>query len=291
GTGLQAQIRNLREGRPKSGVYVVPMVMSYHFVLEAKSLIEQYLEQVGQHRYGGPIPAEETLPFVSTVNFFWKLFSSQTGITVRIGEPLDIFGNFVDEEGRSLGPNGTVVDPAKWVTTAGELKANPQRDQEYIHRLGRRLVERYYRENTVLSSHLVAFAFFSALRRKYVDLDLFRFLRLNRPQRSLPYDAFLEEARAQHQKVKALADQGRLYLCEELKSQDPEVWIRDGIANLGLLHSTPVLKVEDGAIWTEDMHVLYYYRNRLSGYGLSLLAGTGTRARQPGELDEKGFLA
>ncbi|MCC7441042.1 MAG: 1-acyl-sn-glycerol-3-phosphate acyltransferase [Bdellovibrionales bacterium] len=290
GTGLQAQIHNLQAGKQKPNVYVVPMVTSYHFVLEAKSLVEQYLEQLGQHRYGGPTPSEESLPLARTAKFFWNLFGSQTGITARIGRPLDIFGNFVDEEGRSIGPNGTSIDPQRWLTTGGELRTDLQRDQEYTHRLGRKLVERYYRENTVLSSHLVAFSFFSALRRKYPELDLFRFLRLTRPQRSLRTDAFMEEAARLHRAVLDLAKQGRLHLSEELMTENTEAWVKDGISHLGLLHDASIVKIQDGAVWTEDMNLLYYYRNRLSGYGISFLSSTD-RPRAPGELDEKGFLA
>src|SRR6202022_4555136 len=40
GTGLEAQIENLKSGKPNPKIFVVPMDMSYHFVLEAGSLIE-----------------------------------------------------------------------------------------------------------------------------------------------------------------------------------------------------------------------------------------------------------
>ena len=41
-----------------------------------------------------------------------------------------------------------------------------------------------------------------------------------------------------------------------------------------------VVKVSEGAVWTEDMNLLYYYRNRLTGYGLSLLAEAGGTKRE-----------
>ena len=68
-----------------------------------------------------------------------------------------------------------------------------------------------------------------------------------------------------------------------------EDWIDDGIRNLGLLHDVAVAKIEDGAIFTEDMNLLYYYRNRLAGYGLSMLADPSQTS--PGAYDRKGFLA
>ena len=63
-----------------------------------------------------------------------------------------------------------------------------------------------------------------------------------------------------------------LHWIEELKTTDTERWVKDGISQLGLFHGTAVLKREEEVVYTEDLPLLYYYRNRLSGYGLSLLA-------------------
>ncbi|OFZ55398.1 MAG: hypothetical protein A2428_17000 [Bdellovibrionales bacterium RIFOXYC1_FULL_54_43] len=289
GTGLQAQIQGYLSGAKFPNVYVVPMVMSYHFVLEAGSLIEDYLADAGKHRY--IMMDDESWQPVKVLRFFWKLFSAQTAITVRIGKPLDIFGNFVDEEGRSIGPNGRTVDPRLWLSTKGELRSDPQRDREYTRELGNRLVDRFHRENTVLTSHVVAFAFFEGLRRRYPDLDVFRFLRLSISQRSLPYDEFTQAAAQLRERLVMSETRGELHLSPELKTPDTEKWIRDGIGQLGCLHGAGVIRESDGVVWTEDMNLLYYYRNRLSGYGLSLLAESEGPNRMPGENDSKRFLA
>ncbi len=288
GTALEAQIEGIRSGRPKSRVFVVPMVMSYHFVLEASSLIEGYLAQSGKYKY---LATDEAWRPSKVLGFFWKAFSSQTAITVRVGKPLDIFGNFVDEEGQSIGPNGTTIDPARWLTTRGEVRREPQRDQEYTRALGERLSDRFHKENTVLTSHLVAFAFFETLRSRYRDYDLFRFLRLSQSQRSLFFSDFLVFADIYHQKLRDLAKQGELFLSRELQnSVSPEVWVRDGVRHLGLLHDAEVIKIVDDVMWSEDMNLLYYYRNRLSGYGLSLRsAECGQHYRT--QNDSTGFLA
>jgi len=265
GTGLEAQIENLREGKPNPNIYIVPMVMSYNFVLEASSLIEDYLVEAGKHRFIAI--DEDSLPQAKLVNFLWKLFSSQSGVTVRIGKAMDIFGNFVDENGMSIGPNGTTIDAKRWLTTRGELRPEAQRDQEFTRELGSRIVDRFHKENTVLSSHLVAFAFFETLKARYPDLDLYRFMRLTLPQRSFPFKEFLESAERYHQTVMQAADRGNLYMEDELRFAPTEKWVRDGIAQLGIFHEAGVIKIHDQSVYTEDMSLLYYYRNRLTGYG------------------------
>jgi glycerol-3-phosphate O-acyltransferase len=289
GTGLEAQIDSMQKSAPQSSIFIVPMVMSYHFVLEASSLVEDYLVEAGKHRFLSI--DEDSLAHVKLVNFFWKLFASKHGVTVRVGRAMDIFGNFVDDEGNSLGPNETRVDVKKWLTTEGELKPAHQRDQEYTRELGSRLIDRFHRENTVLGSHLAAFALFETLRARYPDLDLYRFLRLTLPQRSFPYSEFLESAEKYHKALVAAADRGELFIDEELRSAPTEKWLTDGAAQLGLFHNADVIKIEDGVVFTEDMSLLYYYRNRLSGYGLSLLSRGNKHWTDRGYYDAKGFLA
>lgn len=285
GTGLEAQIEATRSGSPKPNVYVVPMVMSYHFVLEAASLIEAYLLESGRHRFI-PTDTDPWQPW-SVLPFFWKLFSSRTGITARVGRAMDIFGNFVDEEGRSIGPNGTTIDPIKWLTTSGELQAETQRDREYTRELGLKLTERFHAENTVLGSHLVAFSYFETLRARFPELDLYRFLRLSLEQRTLSWAEFAASAERHRERVVRLEREGGLFVAPEVKEQD---WIRKGAAELGLFHGASVVKIQDPLVSTDDMNLLYYYRNRLSGYGLSTLPPVRSMTRHEG-YDEKGFLA
>lgn len=281
GTGLQAQIDGYLAGSQKPKIFVVPMVTSYNFVLEASSLIESYLIEEGKHRF--IMTGDESWQFKKVLGFFWRLFSSQSAIVVRIGKPLDVFGNFVDEKGESIGPNGTRIDPIKWLTTNGEVQSQSERDVEYTRQLGSRLVDRYHHENTVLSSHLVAFALFEALRVRYPDFDLFRFLRISLPQRSMSYPDFLVFAEACYSKVALLAERSRLFLSEDLYLKSTEEWVKEGIQQLGLLHDMAVVKEEENVIFTEDMSLLYYYRNRLTGYGLM-----GRSSLQ--KKDTKGFL-
>lgn len=290
GTGLQAQIENLRQSKENPNIYIVPMVVSYDFVLEASSLIEGYLTGIGKHRFLGTLDSEGSLPLFKALKFFWNFFQSNSQVVARVGQALDVFGNPVDDEGRSMGPNGTTIDVRKWLTTQGELRSDSDRDHEYTRELGQRLVTEYYKGNEVLPTHVVAFSFFMSLRKKYPDLDLYRFMRLSIQQRTLPYSQFLDETTKLFETLLELESQGELYLCNELKSMKVEEWVKHGIRHLGLFHDLKVLKVRDDQIYTEDMSLLYYYRNRLSGYGLTLYGDYGRAKRLRGELDEKGFL-
>jgi glycerol-3-phosphate O-acyltransferase len=293
GTSIQAQIERFKENHPNPNIYVVPMVMNYPFVFEASSLIEDYLEQAGKHRFM-PHDGGEQFLLLNVMKFFWKLFSSRSEMWIRIGKPMDVFGNFVDENGISMGPNGTSIDTRRWLMSEGELKPVPQRDREYTQILGEKISERYHAENVVLSSHLVAFSLFQVLRRQYPGLDLYRFLRLSEEQRMVPMDKFYEEANRCYSMIKKAVDSGRLHFSHTLQCGDVKIWVEDGIRQLGLFHDAKVVKVVGdemaSAITTEDMNLLYYYRNRLTGYGFGKLDEASQSRNIFGETDEKGFL-
>ncbi len=289
GTALQAQLENLVENKPNPKVFVVPLVMNYHFVFEASSLVEDYLAQSGKFRFM-PNDAQEIVPLKGLAKFFWKIFSARTELWIKVGKPLDVFGNFVDLEGQSLGPNQTVIPPDAWLRHHGEIRAVAERDREYTRVLGEKISERYHAENVILSSHVVAFSLFQVLRKKYSHLDLFRFLRLTKPQRRVPKSVFLAEAYETLERLKQLEKDQKLSLSSTLGCGDIELWIQDGIRQLGLFHDHKVVYEDDDIVGTEDMNLLYYYRNRLTGYGLGRLDEHHRRKTFVGDIDEQGFL-
>jgi glycerol-3-phosphate O-acyltransferase len=289
GTALQAQIENFQQKKPNPSLFIVPMVTSYHFVFEASSLIEDFLSQVGKHRFR-PNDSAEGFPLKALFKFFWKVFSQRTEVWVRVGKPLDVFGNFVNEDGVSIGPNGTTIDTRSWLTSGGVLQSDPQRDREYTRVLGDRLVERYHAENVVLSSHASAFAYIQCLRHQYPHMDLFKMLRLSRQQRAIPMARFLEEAEKLQEILFKSAAAGKLFLSDSLYIRDAAIWTEEGIRQLGMFHERSVLRVDDSAVTSDDISLAIYYRNRLAGYGFGVIHEQDRKKAFYGETDGQGFL-
>lgn len=100
GTALEAQRVNFQKGTDEK-VYIVPLIISYHVVLEAKYLIEQYLRYIGKERYMKA--RDEFYSLRKLLKFGWNFFSQPSEITLSFGKPLDVMGNFVDENGTSFG--------------------------------------------------------------------------------------------------------------------------------------------------------------------------------------------
>lgn len=270
GTAVQAQSQVLKSSSRK--IFIVPMVVSYHFVLEAASLIEEYLADLGKHQYLPP-DVDGFQP-LAVGRFLWQFFSGQNNVTLRVGRAMDVFGNLVDDVGRSIGPNGTEIDVRRWLTTRGKLGPDSARDDEYTRELGRAITHRFARENTVLSSHLVAFSLFEQLRARYRELGFYRFLRLAPEQRTLRRSDFLNGLRVHWDQVKRLADSGQLHLSQELLALGIEEWAREGAEKLSYLQGAAAVQMTQDEVSSQDMQLLFYYRNRLTGYGLEAVDET-----------------
>ncbi|MBN4062099.1 MAG: acyltransferase [Flavobacteriales bacterium] len=269
GTALDAQLYNFQnspEGQAKK-IFVLPMVIGYHFVLEAPSLIREHLKRTGKEKYY--IDRDQFSSSYKVFKFMWNFFGKGSRIILSFGKPMDLFGNYVDFDGKSFGKDGREINIRKYFLTEGELKSVPQRDFEYTKMLSDRIVAEYLKTNMVMSSHLIAFAAFEMLKKKFnADLDVYGLLRITEEDREIPYQQFaetLERLRTRLFELKA-ADKVQLAAhCEK----DIEAFIRHGTRNLGLYHSKKVLfRNKKGNITTQDMNLLYYYRNRMEGYEL-----------------------
>src|SRR5690606_24005049 len=78
GTGIKAYINNLKKNAEKPNIYVVPCTINYHLVLEAETLIDDYLEETGKARY--IIERDESSSFAKVFNFIFQSARMDTSL-------------------------------------------------------------------------------------------------------------------------------------------------------------------------------------------------------------------
>jgi glycerol-3-phosphate O-acyltransferase len=249
-------------------VFIVPMTMSSHSVLEASSLIREHLgrstpdtDQVANDGAKGIFPM---------LNFFWRFLSRESAITVRIGKPLDIYGNVIDDH---TAPCPEPIDPAR--LRSSESKAE----------LGKRIAERFTIENTVLSSHATAFAFYQCLKRRFGAAGL---LAASPSQTEVPIAELQRELRQLHTKLIEKATCGKLQLPKYFYQLDTQRILEHGIKRVGAFHRRRTIVVRGACAYTQDPKLLLYYANRCAGYGLespeTANNDQGLTSKQPGAI-------
>ena len=268
GTTIEAQRMSFQEGREEK-VFIVPLVLGYHFVLEAEFLIEQHLRRIGKEHY---IRVKDNFdsPW-KVLQFAWKVFSQGNNITLSFGQPMDVLGNPVDAEGNSFDQHGRKVDVKDYFREGNEVTTDLQRESVYTQLLGERIVERYHKDNVVLSSHLVAYAAFEILQFENPKLDLYGILRLPAEDYEFAKDMLLEVIGQLQEILFKMEEKGDIKLSERIK-EPPSRVLRHGIKYLGSFHvKNPLYRAKDDRIVSDSFKVLYYYHNRLATYELKKL--------------------
>ncbi len=267
GTAVEAQ-RALCQKNSEKKIFIVPMVIGYNFVLEAPFLIEQHLQATGKEHYLRL--RDEGTSIRAWIRFVWQFFSTTNDITLSVGKPMDVLGNFVDDKGHSFDHFGNKLSVNDYFTsTKGELNEDRQREEEYTKLLAEKIVERYIVENVVLSSHLVAYAVFELLAKQHPKLDIYGLLRLPPEDYVFPIHSVEEVIEQMQDNLFSMEKAEQVQLAPEIHLPAMEL-IRDGIAKLGAFHrAKPLLFNKEDNIISDDFRVLYYYHNRLEYYNLA----------------------
>lgn len=267
GTAVEAQKLHYKnyndEVAPR--IYVVPCIINYHFVLEAQGLINDYLKETGKEKFLKE--NDEYSTSFKLIRFIYKFINASSSLSVSFGEVMDVLGNKVDDEGNSYNHLGQQINVKNYFITNGKLKDDEQRDAEYTKILGERIVENYHRYNVVLTSHLVCFTVFELLRKKYKGVDLFTLLRTPAEDISLPYSEVVDAINRLKDRLREMYEQGEVLTSPELRWNTDKV-IDHGMKNINLYHTVSPLTMKGTNMGSEDLRLLYYYHNRLEGYGL-----------------------
>ncbi len=270
GCSVAAYRNNLVRRRAKSGVYIVPCTISYPLVLEASTLIEDWLAEAGKSRY--IIVDDEFSRWERWFDFLRGMFSLDLKIHIRFGEPLDPFGNEVDGEGNSLDPRGRPIDPRGYLEVAGEVVEDPVRDAEYTRILEGQILREFAAENVIHPTHVLAFACFELHRRARTELDLYRLLGSLGPEQSLAADAVEAEIEATLAELaeRSRGDRIRMSRVVDDAASDGRVrdLIRAALRSFGTYHTRAVVERRGVRLHVNDANLLFYYRNRLDGYAL-----------------------
>jgi glycerol-3-phosphate O-acyltransferase len=266
GTTTEA-LRLAREAhRTRNGVFIVPCTLTYPLVLEASSLIDDWLRAEGGPHYVD-VKDEFDRPR-RWVDFLKGILELDLRVHVHFGRPFDPVGNAVDARGRSHDPSGRIIDVARYFTIDGKLAEDATRDAEYTRTLSARLVAEYHRGTVALPTSVVAWALFARLRRAQRQPDLFRLLRTLAPDADASVTAVdrADVARDVQEivtELEAAAARGDVRLAPEL--HDAEAAIDIALSTFGRYHAVPVVDRVGTKLRVRDANLLFYYRNRLGG--------------------------
>jgi glycerol-3-phosphate O-acyltransferase len=226
-------------------------------VLEAETLIEDWLKDRGRARY--IIEDDEFSRVDRWVVFFRKLVGMDAACVMRFGKPIDPFGNPVDDEGMSIVPGGRTIDPATYVSRDGRPGIDAARDAAYTRELASILVERFCHESVIMATQLVAHVLFRHLVGETPKLDLYARLRL-RGEISMPVEAVHAELGEARDRLK---DLDLVRLSPFVRTQPPDVLLHRVLEIFHGYHAHVAIHRDGDRVVLDEPTLLLYYQNRL----------------------------
>ncbi len=268
GTALSAYVEQLRTRGPAARrYYFVPLTINMPLTLEAETLIEDHLREVGKNRY--IIEDDEFTRLGRLATFARKLMTMDQAIELRFCPPRDPFGNAVDANGNSVDARGREIDPARYLLQNGVVSHHPRRDAEYTRELGAHIVEEFRRGTRFFSTHVVSAALFGQLEAELPDLDLYRRLRHPRSV-SVETDALALRVGKIVEVIAAHPELGQM--AHRMSSMTPDELIADALTAFSGYHSRPAAERHGDRVELVDRELLLYYRNRLAHHVPALSA-------------------
>ena len=265
-TAVEAQ-RSLYQEKKDKKIFIVPLNVSYHFVLEAGTLIHQHLRAEGKERFIVS-RKDESYSIRKNIKFIWKLFSNTSEITFSFGQPMDVLGNPVDHDGISLDNYHRPIDVRDFFRLGDQVTTDLQRESQYSRTLAERIVHSYYRDHVVLSSSFVAFLAFEILRKEHPHLDIFGVMKLPPDDYRFDWDSLRRGGLELQEALIRMAGREEVKLSDVIRA-DIDTLLQDGMKNLGVYHAEkPIYLDRKGVVRSESFKLLYFYHNRLEGYRL-----------------------
>ncbi len=261
GMGLDAYIHNLLAAKPKPDIFVIPCTLNYPLVLEAETLIEDYLKEQGKARY--IIEDDESSQIKRIAAFVGHLFDLESRVQVYVGTPRDVFGNPVDSHGRSLDPRGRVLRRETYVFHKGKPVFDEQRDQEYTQELSQAICGAFRRDTILSSVHLLCCVVFRWLEELNPGMDRYRLLRTGGREASMEMGELYSRLQKFLGILKKQMRRHAIRLDSVLMGRDPLMIVADALAHLKEYHTHKVLERRGDRLYHFDRSLLLYYQNRV----------------------------
>lgn len=280
GSAMEAYTRTLL-AKDERRIFFVPATINYMITLEAETLIADFLAETGKGRF--IIEDDESTRIGRITQFATKLLAMAGSVVIRYGDPLDLFGNEVDDEGVSHDRRGRVVDPASYVkNAAGEPVIDHARDAQYTRELGEEICKAYAKNTVVMATHVVAAACFDRLRKASPAGDLFTVLR-QKDAVVVPRDELAASVTWLRNRLVDLERVGVVTVSEQIRSISGGDIVECALRAFKGYHSTPAIESRAEGIAMADTNLLFYYQNRLAAHGLAwdLIAPPGMLPARP----------
>lgn len=262
GTALNAYIHNLVTKKRNPDIFFVPATINYQLVLEAQTLIDDFLKDRGKSRY--IIEDDEFSRPRVILEFMRKLFRLHSKVDIVFGRPMDIFGNHVNKDGQSMDRYGRPIDRTRYVFVNGSPGFDSQRDHEYTMETASAVVREYAKNTVIKPVNLISHVIMQRLRMENPELDIYRLIRTGGRLAGIPMNEIYQDLQKKTALLIEAENQGRLLLDETIRANDQVMIMGQAMAHLEAFQTSPVMVRRGDRLFHQNRKQLLYYGNKLT---------------------------
>ncbi|MHC4392983.1 MAG: hypothetical protein ACYS22_16955 [Planctomycetota bacterium] len=126
----------------------------------------------------------------------------------------------------------------------------------------------YKRDNVLQSTHIAAYVFFSLLRGRRPDTDLYRLLRIAPEEGAIPHTEVCAATQRVLDRIRELSEACEVRLDPKLVPFTGEEVVAQACRAFKSYHRNRAMLRRGDRVLPGDMKLLLYYHNRATGYGL-----------------------
>ena len=168
-----------------------------------------------------------------------------------------MYGNYVNKHGDSLDSNN------KKITSKISINKDMK---DSLKDLSSKIYNEFHKGTQVFPSNIIAFTLFETICKKFKKLDFFTILRLSQEDLFIDIKKFKKSYKMMINEILILNSKNKIKIFNDLKN-DIDIQIESGLENLGMYHAEKPVFIKNDKIHVRNMKLLYYYRNRLKGFG------------------------
>lgn len=257
---IQAQ-RELLEENDKRKVVIVPVVINYESVLEARDLMIQHLKTTGQEKF---TMRDKSPSIFEYVKFAKRLLTRESSVYLTFGDPIDVFGNQLDKDANSFNLHNQHIDLKDYFVHEGKIAIDTQRESIYTKELSECIVKQFRNYNLILPCHIVAFAAFRLLAKMNPHQDMYNLVQIPEEEVVFGEKQFRQYIMWIWTFLKKMKASGKLQNINQIPDDIDEL-ISAGLETLGCFHNLkPLTRNKQGQLCSEDFITLLYYSNKLN---------------------------
>ncbi len=260
GSVVTAFFNNIKKGKTKSNIYIVPVAISYTVVPEAETLALDHFFGVDRRKQILKRISRNATLLGRTLKKIWNNIMQDNPIYLTFGEPMDPLGNGVNFEGVSVDKYGIPINVAEAIKDdKGNFIDDEEMQRNFTKLIGEKISEDFYKTNIILPNQVFLYSIVNFLRENHPDVTDDELVKLPPMENTIISAELKENIEETIKLVKNKAEAEGLKLHPWIQREDVERIFRYGVRIYTSGYAAhPIIRKGDIIIPNKIATILYY---------------------------------